>query len=169
MRNRSAALVLLLLFVGVAGSADAQSSELSRRSGVTAHEGVDAVYRRFGEAYRTLNIDLIADQYTHSAAYLVPDDDVSIGRDNIRPGFKRFFDSVRGNGQTMTISFDILQRKVEKNIGYDVGIYTLRTFKDGKELGTGQGKFVVVAVRDADGKWRFQVDGYSGLKPDKAK
>lgn len=157
----------LLLFLGLSGVAAAQSPELSLRSGVSAHEGVDGIYRRFSDAYRTLNIDLIADQYTQSAAYLVPDDDVSIGRENIRPGFKRFFDSVRANGQSMTISFDIVQRSVDKNMGYDVGIYTLRTVKDGKEIGKGQGKFVVVAVKDADGKWRFQVDGYSGLKPEK--
>ena len=33
------------------------------------------------------------------------------------------------------------------------------------QIGIGQGKFVGVAVRGNDGKWRFQVDGYSGLKP----
>jgi len=54
---------------------------------------------------------------------------------------------------------------VDKTMGYDVGIFTLRTFKDGKEINSGQGKFVVVTVKDADGKWRFQVDGYSGLRP----
>ncbi len=170
MRNRLAAIALLLVSLGSSNIALAQSAgELSLRSGVSAHEGVDAVYRGFSEAYRTLNVDLIADQYTRSAAYLVPDDDVTIGRDNIRPGFQRFFDSIRARGQTMAISFDIIQRSVDKSIGYDVGIYTLRTFKDGKELSKGQGKFVVVAVKDRDGKWRFQVDGYSGLKPDKAK
>src|SRR5687768_37528 len=116
------------------------------------------------KSYRTLNVDQIADQYTPTAAYLAPDDEVLTGRDSIRPGFKRFFDSVKNNGQTMTISFDILQRIVDKTIGYDVGIFTLRTFKDGKEINKGQGKFVVVTVKDLDGKWRFQVDGYSDLK-----
>jgi ketosteroid isomerase-like protein len=166
MRNVLAAVALLLL-LGLSQTAAAQSAELSLRPGVSAHEGVDSIYRRFSEAYRTLNIDLIADQYTPSAAYLAPDDNISIGRDNIRPGFKRFFDAVKGNGQSMTISFEIVQRAVDKNIGYDVGIYTLRTLREGKELSKGQGKFVVVAVKDPDGKWRFQVDGYSDLKPNK--
>lgn len=65
----------------------------------------------------------------------------------------------------MTISFQIFQRKVDKSLGYDVGIYTIRQYKDGKEVGMGQGKFVVVAVKEKNGKWRFQVDGYSDLKP----
>ena len=150
-------------------AATAQSSELTLRTGVSPHAGVDDVYRRFSESYRTLNVDRIADQYTQTAAYLAPDDEVLTGRDSIRPGFKRFFDSVKNNGQTMTISFDILQRMVDKTIGYDVGIFTLRTFKDGKEINSGRGKFVVVTVKDADSKWRFQVDGYSGLRPSRPK
>jgi hypothetical protein len=54
-----------------------------------------------------------------------------------------------------------------RGLAYDVGIYTIRQFAGGKEVGTGAGKFVVVAVREKDGRWRFQVDGYSDLKPDK--
>ena len=65
----------------------------------------------------------------------------------------------------MTISFQIFQRKIDKNLAYDVGIYMIRQYKDGKEVGMGQGKFVVVAVKEKDDKWRFQVDGYSDLKP----
>ena len=34
-------------------------------------------------------------------------------------------------------------------------------------VGTSKGKFIVVAVKDKDKKWRFQVDGYSGLEPPK--
>ena len=146
-------------------AAAAQTSELTLRTGVSPHAGVDNVYRRFSESYRTLNVDQIADQYTQTAAYLAPDAEVLTGRDNIRPGFKRFFDSVKNNGRTMAISFEIVQRIVDKTMGYDVGIFTLRTFKDGKEINSGQGKFVVVTVKDADGKWLFQVDGYSGLRP----
>lgn len=66
----------------------------------------------------------------------------------------------------MAISFQIFQRKVDKNLGYDVGIYTITQFKDGKKLGSGEGKFIVVAVKEKDGKWRFQVDGYNNLKPE---
>lgn len=147
----------------------AQSGDLTLKTGVSSHAGVDDVYRQFSESYRTLNVDMVANLYTDDAAYLVPDDDVMTGREPIRASFKRFFDSVRQGGRTMTISFEILQRRVEKNIGYDVGIYTLRTSKDGKEIGSGQGKFVVVAVKEKDGKWRFQVDGYSNLKPEAPK
>ena len=161
--------LVVLVFLLAAFPVFSQTSEnlLKLENGVAAHKGIDEIYRQFSESYKTLDVEKVTNLYTATAAYLAPDDEITEGREKIRPNFKSFFDSVRNDGRTMTISFQIIQRKVEKNIGYDVGIYTIRTFKDGKQIGTGQGKFVVVAVREKDGKWRFQVDGYSGLKPDK--
>ena len=162
-------LLLLALLLFDTFSANAQTNELVLEKGVLAHKGIDNIYRQFSEAYRALNSETVTNLYTESAAYLVPDDDIMQGREKIRASFKGFFDSVKTGGRTMTISFQILQRKANKNMAYDVGIYTLRSFKDGKEIGIGQGKFVVVAVKEKDDKWRFQVDGYSGLKPSENK
>jgi ketosteroid isomerase-like protein len=142
-----------------------QNTELVLDASVKPHAGVDSVYKAFSESYRTLNVDIVAGLYSQNAAYLVPDAEIMIGREKIRDSFNGFFESVKKDGRTMTISFRIVQRRIDKEIGYDVGIYTLRSFKDGKEAGTGQGKFVVVAIKEKDGKWAFQVDGYSGLKP----
>lgn len=162
-------LLLLSLLLLVSFSANAQTSELVLEKGVLAHKGIDDIYRQFSESYRSLNPEIVTNLYTESAAYLVPDDDIMQGREKIRASFQGFFDSVKKDGRTMTISFQIFQRKADKLMAYDVGIYTLRSFKDGKEIGMGQGKFVVVAVKEKDGKWRFQVDGYSGLKPSENK
>lgn len=160
-------ILLLALFLFSSISITAQTSDLSLDAGVKPHSGIDAIYRDFSEAYRTLNFDQVGGLYTESAAYLVPDQDVMTGRDGIKGTFRDFFQAMKSEGKTLAISFRIVQRQVEKNLGYDVGIYTLRVLKDGKELSSGQGKFVVVAVKDKDGKWRFQVDGYSDLKPAK--
>lgn len=156
--------VTLLLFVSF--NAYAQNSELTLEKGVSAHKEIDAIYKTFNEAYRTLDADKVTNLYTETAAYLAPNNDIQQGRGEIRGGFQSFFDWIKKEGRTMTISFQIFQRKVDKNMAYDVGIYTIRQYKDGKEVGTGQGKFVVVAVKEKDGKWRFQVDGYSDLKPE---
>jgi len=154
---------LIVLFVSF--HINAQTSELILEKGVTAHTGIDDVYRQFSESYRTLDAEKVINLYTETAAYLQPNDDLLQGRDKVRGVFAPYFESVKKNGQTMTISFQIFQRKAEKNLAYDVGIYTLRSYKDGKEVNAGKGKFVVVAVKEKDGKWRFQVDGYNGLKP----
>ncbi len=159
-------LLLLSLIFLAAIAANAQTDELVLEKGVSAHKEIDAIYKTFSEAYRTLDADKVTNLYTETAAYLAPNNDIQQGRAEIRPGFQSFFDYVKKEGRTMTISFQIFQRKIDKNLAYDVGIYTIRQFKDGKQVGTaGQGKFVVVAVREKDGKWRFQVDGYSDLKP----
>lgn len=156
-------LVIVLLFVSF--GANAQTSELVLEKDVAAHKEIDAIYKTFSEAYRTLDADLVTNLYTENAAYLAPNENIQQGRVEIRKGFQSFFDWIKKEGRTMTISFQIFQRKVDKSLGYDVGIYTIRQYKDGKEVGMGQGKFVVVAVKEKDGKWRFQVDGYSDLKP----
>ena len=56
-------------------------------------------------------------------------------------------------------------RRVSGGLAYDVGIYTLDRRTGGSVVGSSKGKFVVVAVADENGRWRFQVDGYSGLEP----
>lgn len=159
-------LLLLSFLLFISSNANAQNSELTLEKGVPAHKEIDAVYKTFSEAYRTLDADLVTNLYSETAAYLPPNDDILQGRAAIRPTFQSFFDHIKNEGRTMTISFQIIQRKVDKNLAYDVGIYTIRQSKDGKQVGQpGQGKFVVVAVKEKDGKWRFQVDGYNNLKP----
>lgn len=159
--------LLLSLFLLLTLSAYSQTPGLVLEKGVSAHKEIDAVYKNFSEAYKTLDVEKVTNLYTGTAAYLSPDSDILQGREQISPTFKSFFDYVKKEGRTMTISFQIVQRKTDKNLAYDVGIFTIRQYKDGKEVGTGNGKFVVVAVKEKDGKWRFQVDGYSGLKPEK--
>lgn len=161
-------IILSFILLIATFSAVSQTPELTLEKGVAPHKEIDAIYKSFSEAYATLDFEKVANLYSEGAAYLQPDSEILQGRAAIRPTFQSFFDWVKGEGQTMTISFQIFQRKADKNLAYDVGIYTIRQFKDGKQTGgLGQGKFVTVAMKEKDGKWRFQVDGYSNLKPDK--
>lgn len=151
------------MFLAVA--AHAQTGELTLDKGVAPHKQIDSIYARFSDSYRTLDASKVTALYTETVAYLPPDSPILYGRGEVAPTFKSFFESVASEGRTMTISFRIHQRRADKKMAYDVGVYTIRQFKDGKEVGTGSGKFVTVAVREKDGQWRFQVDGYSGLTP----
>ncbi len=161
-------LILLFALVPIlAATVFSQNSELVLDSSVKPHAGVDSVYKSFSESYRRLDVDMVAGLYSQNAAYLVPDNEIMIGREKIRDNFKGFFDWVKKDGRTMTISFHIAQRRIDNKLGYDVGVYTLRSFKDGREVAVSHGKFVVVAVKEKDGKWAFNVDGYSALKPEK--
>lgn len=152
-----------ILAISVSGLAQTKvTDELMLDPGVSKHAGIDDIYRRFSKSYRDLDFAAVADLYTKNAAYLPPDGPIQVGHEPILKGFKDFFTSVGASKENMTISFQIVQRKVDGSIGYDVGIFTLKTFKDGKELRSGQGKFIVVAVREGD-RWRFQVDGYNDM------
>lgn len=156
--------VLLVFVVYLSSIAFGQSknADLTLDSGVKPHAGIDAVYAKFSRAYRELDLDLVGGLYSTDASYLIPDQKVLIGREKITPTFKSFFDYVRDRKGRLEISFRILQRRVSGDLGYDVGIYTLTNYDGAGKGTTGQGKFVVVAVKDGD-QWRFQVDGYSDL------
>lgn len=162
MRN-TIILLLLLLF---SFSVKAQNSDLILEKGVNPHKGIDAIYAAFTKGYRDLNVDLVANLYTEDANYLASGNTMTDGRAKIRENFSGFFENVKKSGSTMEIKFQILQREVDKKIGYEVGIYTLITFKDGKQIGNGQGKFFVV-TRKIGEKWYFRFDGYSGLEAGK--
>jgi uncharacterized protein (TIGR02246 family) len=136
---------------------------LTLEQGVVSHKGLDDIYLRFAEGYKTLDPAAVANLYTENAAYLPPGGDVMKGRQNIAKSFVGFFDSVEQRKGRLQISFRIVQRQVDTKLAYDVGIYTLTSFNDKGESTAGSGKFVVVAKRGEDGIWRFQVDGYSDM------
>ena len=118
-----------------------QTSDLILESGVKPHKEIDAIYEAFTKGYRDLNVNLVTNLYTEDANYLAPGKEMTDGKEKIREGFASFFDI---------------------KLGFEVGIYTINTFKDGKQIGSGQGKFLVVTKKIGD-KWFFRFDGYSNL------
>lgn len=163
MRVMNRLFAVIVLFLVLSSTGFGQGSDVTFDASAKPHAGLDAVYQSFSRAYRELDHDLVASLYTADAAYLVPGQDVITGRSNIKPTFKSFFDYVRERKGKLAISFRILQRRVAKDMAYDVGIYTLTQTDSSGKASTGQGKFVVVAVKEKNGEWRFQVDGYSDV------
>jgi uncharacterized protein (TIGR02246 family) len=157
-------LFVIIIVVSVVGVAQPSKSgaDLTHDAGVKPHSGIDAIYARFSEGYRQLDAKMVADLYTDNAIYMTPESGVDRGRELIVKNFDGFFRSVRGEGASLRISFQIVERKVSGDLAYDVGIYTLETSSGDKVLQTSKGKFVVVAVKQK-GKWRFQLDSYSNL------
>lgn len=161
-------LVLLLLcrswwLPGIAALAHASSPPLLLEHGVASHADIDAIYARFSAGYRALDAAAIASQYTETAAYLAPDQNIQTGR-QIEANFSRFFARMKQRGNLVAISFRIVQRQVQDALAYDVGIYILTiTGADGSSR-QDSGKFVTVATRAHDGAWRFQVDSFSDLE-----
>jgi uncharacterized protein (TIGR02246 family) len=156
------ALVSCLAIAGRAAEAVRGTAPVLDES-VTAHEGLDAIYRRFTEGYKKLDPAMVANLYSETAAYLQPGTEIEIGRDKVLASFTKFFDSVRQRNGRLEISFRIVQRQAGQDLAYDVGIFTLTSFSGEGEERTSKGKFFVVAKPEKDGVWRFQVDGYNDL------
>jgi len=138
-------------------------SSLVLEQGVAPHKDLDEIYRRFSEGYKKLDAASVANLYSETVAYLPPGSNIQIGRQKVLETFNGFFDSVRRGKGRLEIYFHIMQRQVDKNLAYDVGIYTLTSFNEKGETSRDRGKFVVVAKREKGNIWRFQVDGYSAL------
>ncbi len=153
---------ILLSLLTVA--AQSPEKELVLETGVAPHTKVDDVYRRFSQAYKKLDAEAVTNLYTDNALYLAPDSDVIRGREKILANFSGFFNSVKTNGGSLTISFRILDRSISNDLAYDVGIYTLTEKSAKGEPRTGRGKFVVVARKIKNGDWRFHIDSYSDLE-----
>lgn len=164
MKMQAKVLALLPLLMALAASAEEppRPSVVSHAPSVAPHAGIDAVYQRFDAAYQALSAEAVAALYTDDALYLSPASDVLRGRANVENAFRPMFDQAKSDGSKLRIRFEILDRGVQGDLGYDVGYYLLeRTASDGTAT-TSKGKFTVVAKRGQDGTWRFHVDGYSG-------
>ena len=159
-----ATLAVAILFAGIT-STMGQEASLRLSEGVASHEGIDRIYADFSKSYRTLDYELIAGLYSADATYLSPDKAIVSGRTLIEENFKGFFGRMKSSGRSMSISFHIVKRFVGDGLGYDVGTFEIQYSEKGKDTNKGTGKFVVVTMPGKDGKWRFAVDGYSGLPP----
>lgn len=166
MRHHISFVLALALALGGllgVGAAAAGSPALTLAEGVEAHAGIDAIYARFSEGYRTLDAAKVAELYTDDASYLAPGRDLLRGRAAIEKSFEEFFADVKERRQRAEISFEVLERETAGSLGYEVGIYTLR-FHGADRQAVNRGKFVVV-TRCEEKTCRFQVDGFSSLPP----
>lgn len=161
MRNKLAFVLILLLFSAL--GAFSQNKDLTLDKGVAKHSGIDKIYGKFSQAYRDLDATAVSDLYTNEALYLVPGADVKRGRDAILKDFSGFFDQTRSESRKLSISFQILERKVSGSLAYDAGIYTLSNTNSAGSTSSSRGKFVVIAVKCKDGVWRFQLDTYNDM------
>ena len=147
--------ILLLLLAGCATQAETPAS-----STADDEAAIDAVYERFSQAYDEWDTQAMVNLYTDDALYLSGDGAIRRGRAAIEQSFS-FLQRVKERGDTISISFRSVDRAIDGDLAYDVGYYqTISTPADG-EPRTSVGKFVTVLKKQADGSWRFQVDGYN--------
>ena len=173
MKHRARFLpILLLLLAGCAEpaqdtlplaetAAPADNTVIGAVAPPTDEAAIDAVYERFSKAYDVWDAPATAELYTDDALYLSGDGAIRRGRAAIEETFS-FLQRVKERGETISISFRFVDRAIEGDLAYDVGYYKTISTPAGGEPRPSVGKFVTVLKKQADGSWRFQVDGYNG-------
>lgn len=165
---RLSSILLLSLALGCMRY-DASDRAAEYRSGSAATDStvsaqLDAVYETFVRAYHEADVDLLMREvYAGDAFYLPPDQPILSGQGEFRQSFAGFLDQFGEAGEPgPDISFDIVDRGIERDLAYDIGIYTLRSAGDAEAAGD-RGKFIVIWKRNAAGEWRIHADGYSAM------
>ena len=98
----------------------------------------------------------VAALYADDAFHLSP------GRDIVRGEVVRHFEWLSSfeTGSGPRIEFEIVDRRFEGDLAYDIGYYTIRCADSAERTGS-RGKFIVIWKRGEDGEWRIHADGFS--------
>lgn len=141
----------------------ASCAPLRAQDSASVARQLDVQYGRFSQAYITLDAETVASIYAEDAFYMSPGSDIQRGRATIRRQFAEFFDAVRTRGDSVTIAFAIVDRRVAQGLAADVGYCTLSTKAPSGQSRSSRGKFAVIWVPAADGRWRIRTDSYSDV------
>ena len=157
----SIAASLLLLGAGACGPAEPEPDAAARAAAVSA--ALDSTYTVFTRAYREANVQLLMDEvYARDGFYLPPESPILQGQDQFRGQFSFLERFARDGGPGPRISFDIVDRDIDGDLAYDIGVYSILPPDAAGDAEPGQGKFIVIWKR-IDGDWRIWADGFSPL------
>ncbi len=156
MRHRLLTAIVCLAAAACTGPDPGAAAE---RAAVDA--ALDSVYATFTEAYARASVRLLMTEvYADDAYYLPPDSPVLCGQDQFRGQFSFLERYARADGPGPRITFDIIDRDVNGELAYDIGVYTLRPPGAPADADGSRGKFVVIWKR-IDGEWRIWADAFS--------
>lgn len=129
-----------------------------------AEAALDSAYVTFSEAYARASVQLLMDEvYARDAYYLPPDLPILHGQDQFRGQFSFLERYTRDGGRGPEIAFEIVDREINGDMAYDVGVYTLRAPDAPPEAEGSRGKFIVIWERNPRGEWRIRADGFSAI------
>jgi uncharacterized protein (TIGR02246 family) len=139
----------------VLGAVPARGQEAVGEAG----SAFDRAYDEFSRAYRDGDPAGVAALYTEDAWYLAPGDSIQHGE--VVRHFEWLSSYEPGTGPV--VEFEILDRAVVGDLGYDIGYYRIRA-AGAPEESASSGKFIVLWKRGVDGTWRIHADGYSEVR-----
>ena len=125
---------------------------------------LDSTYATFSRAYAGANVQLLMEEvYAEEGYYLPPGSPILRGQDQFRGQFSFLERYARDDGPGPDISFEVVDRDIDGDLAYDIGVYTLRSPNAPADAEPSRGKFVVIWKR-IDGEWRIWADGFSSME-----
>ena len=157
-----AAAILLTAATACAPESESDPDAAARHAAVSA--ALDSTYTVFRRAYAEANVQLLMDEvYAPEGYYLPPESPILQGQDQFRGQFSFLERFARDGGGGPQISFDIVDRDIDGDLAYDIGVYSILQPGASGDAEPGQGKFIVIWKR-IDGDWRIWADGFSPLE-----
>jgi ketosteroid isomerase-like protein len=156
----------LLISAAILLCGEAAHAQTAAKSSTDA--AFDAVYSKFSEGYRRADPAMVSALYTSDAFYLQPGRKIERGEAVVQNAFS-FLNSYKNKPTGPAIGFQIVDRQVSGDIGWDIGYYFMNG--EGKPITANDqpaGKFIVLWKRDTTGQWKIFADGYSGVNPEPA-
>jgi ketosteroid isomerase-like protein len=134
------------------------SAAVAQDPTAAAEQAFEAAYAEFSAAYRAGDPAAVTALYAANAFYLSPGKEIDRG--NVEGHFEWLSSFDPGAGPV--IEFEIVDREISGELGYDIGYYTIR--QPEAEPGSGsRGKFIVIWKRGEDGVWRIHADAFSAV------
>jgi uncharacterized protein (TIGR02246 family) len=133
--------------------------------------GVNAVYGRLGALENSHDASKLDAIYTPDAVYLSSKIPPVVGRQAIKSSFASFWNSRSADGSTSSVKYRVIQRIWHgRNAATDIGYgMVTRTYSDNaKKTERFYAKFLTLALRQADGSWRWRVDIDNSVAPETA-
>lgn len=157
------ALVLAAIVGGCDRPAPPRVVETGEQTPGAVNAALDSVYAAFSEAYARANVQMLMDRvYAPDAFYMPAGSPILEGQDQFRGQFSFLEPYARDGLPGPDIAFDIIDRDVDGDLAYDIGIYTIDPGAPGGQ--PGRGKFLVVWKRNSQGEWRIHADSFSPLE-----
>jgi uncharacterized protein (TIGR02246 family) len=117
-------------------------------------KAVGAVRDAFAAAYNSGNADAFVDLYTADAVSEPNHSATLVGRDAIIESHKQAFEQA-----TLKVALKPEETRTWGTVGYDRGTYTVTaTIKANGSSVTTEGRYLVIVVKDTDGKWKVRRD-----------
>ena len=158
--NLFAALFMLSVILLTTGCHQTSAPPTKQSASATMEE-LGQMNRGFAKALTAKDAEAAANMYDENASILPPNEPIVSGRANIKAYWQGAIDAGVFDASVKTID-----AKSEGDLGYEIGIFTMRSLSEQGDTIVETGKFTEILKRNAAGNWISTYGMWSTNEPD---